>query len=177
MLDELRGGTTYIVREKKGDAAFELLSKLTSGGRDGLCITRKHPEIAKSHYSIPAHVHIRWLTPSLGKDRMDPKALNALTNIVYRFVTENPGAVVLLDGLEYLLLHNEFSKTLLFLENVNDYVMQSDALLLVPINPEAMQGHDIALIERNAEVLTGEKLASEAKVEKFVGLIDRYLKT
>ncbi len=175
-MKELRGGTTYIVRERKGESAFRLFSRLTADGGSGLCITRKHPEIAKSHYDIGSHVQIRWLTPSLGKGMIDPKALNALTKIVYQFVTGNSRAVVLLDGMEYILLHNEFSKTLLFLENLNDLVVQTDAILLVPINPEAMQGHDVALMERNTEVLEGERLASEAKVERFVSLINRYLK-
>ncbi len=176
MSEELRGGTTYLIREKKGEAAFELFSRQTTDGRQGLCVTRKHPEIVKSRYDIPPDVNIRWLTPSIGKDRIDPKSLNTLTNIVYQFAVGNPGGVVLLDGLEYLLLHNAFSKTLLFLENLNDFVMQSEALLLVPINPEALDGHDLALMERNTEVLEGEKLVSKAKVEKFVRLIDRYLK-
>ncbi len=176
-MEELRGGTTYLVREKKGEAAFQLFSRLTSGGKRGLCITRKHPEIAQAHYDIRAHVTIKWLTPSVGKDRVDPKALNSLTKWVYQFIAENPGAIILLDGVEYLLLHNDFSKTLLFLENLNDFVMQSDALLLVPTNPEALEEPDIALMERNMEVLEGEKLVSQAKVERFVRLIDRYLKT
>ncbi len=176
MSQELRGGTAYIVREQKGEASFQLFSKLTSKGKRGLCLTRKHPEIIRSRYHLPPTVHLRWLTPSLGRDRVDPKALNTLTNVVYHFATGNPGAVILLDGMEYLLLHNEFSKALLFLENLNDFVMQSDSVLLVPINPEAMDAHDMALMERNAEVLEGAQLVSRQKVEQFVRLIDRYMR-
>lgn len=177
MGEELRGGTTYLIREPKGEAASELFSHLTASGRPGLCLTRKHPDIARGRYHLGEKVHVRWLTPSLGKDRIDPKALNTMTNIVYNFVAGNPGAVVLLDGMEYLLLHNELSKALLFLENLNDFIMQSDALLLVPTNPEAIDPQDLALMERNAEVLEGEKLVSKAKVEKFLRLINRYMRT
>lgn len=176
MSDELRGGTTYIVRETKAEASFQLFSRLTSKGRKGLCITRKHPEIVQSRYHLPRTIHLRWLTPSIGRDRVDPKALNTLTNVVYHFATGNPGAIILLDGMEYLLLHNEFSKALLFLENLNDFVMQSDAILLAPINPEAMDDHDLALMERNAEVLEGKHLVSRQKVERFVQLMDRYMR-
>jgi two-component system cell cycle response regulator len=176
MLEELRSGTTYLIRERKGQAAFELFCRLTAKERPGLCITRKHPEVARSYWDLPEGVQLKWLTPSVGKDRVDPTALSTLTKMVYQFVVENPRGVVLLDGLEYLLLHNEFSKTLLFLEHLNDFVMQSEGLLLVPINPEALEEQDIALLERNTEVLEGEKVVSKARVEKFVQLIDRYLK-
>lgn len=176
MLEELRSGTTYFVREKKGQAAFDLFCSLGGKGRTGLCITRKHPEVAKGYWGIPDTIQLKWLTPSVGKDRVDPKALSILTKIVYDFLVEHPQGVVLIDGLEYLLLHNEFSKTLLFLEHLNDFIMQSEALLLVPINPEALEEQDLALLERNAEVLEGEKLVSKARVEEFVQLIDRYLK-
>ncbi len=175
IIEDLRSGTTYLIREKKGKAAFELFGREVSQ-RPGLCITRKHPEIARSHLGVPEKVRLKWLTPSVGKDRVDPKALNTMTKIVYDFVLEFPRAAFLLDGLEYLLLHNDFSKTLLFLEHLNDFVMQSEGILLVPINPEALDDHDIALMERNVEVLEGEELVSKAKVEKFVQLIDRYLK-
>ncbi len=175
MREDLRSGTTYLIREKKGKAAFELFSRHVDQ-RPGLCITRKHPEIAKSHNGVPEGTRLKWLTPSVGRDRLDPKALNTMTKIVYDFVLEFPKGVILLDGLEYLLLHNDFSKTLLFLEHLNDFVMQSQGLLFVPINPDALNEHDMALMERNVEVLEGEELVSKAKVEKFVQLIDRYLK-
>ncbi len=175
MQEELRSGTTYLVREKKGKAAFKLFAE-QAAQRQGFCITRKHPEIARSHCGVPEGARLKWLTPSVGKDRVDPKALNTMTKCVYDFVLEFPRGTILLDGVEYLLLHNDFSKTLLFLEHLNDFVMQSETLLFVPINPEALNDHDMALLERNVEVLEGEELVSKAKVEKFVQLIDRYLK-
>lgn len=176
MSDGLTSGTTYLVREPKGQAAFELFSRMTAAGRPGLCVTRKHPEVARSQWRFPAGVQLKWLTPSVGKDRVDPKSLNLLTKIVYDFVLHHPGGIVLLDGLEYLLLHNDFSKTLLFVEQLNDVVMQSQAVLLAPISPGALEEQDLALLERNTEVLEGDRLASQARVEKYVKIIDRYLK-
>lgn len=175
-MEDLRGGTTYLVKERHGQAAFELFCRLTQDGRPGLCVTRKHPEIVRGRWNVPRDVLLRWLTPSVGRDRVDPKALGTLTKAVYEFVIRNPDGIVLLDGLEYLLLHNDFSKTLLFFEHLNDFIMQSEATMLVPINPDAVEEQDMALLERNAEVLEGEELASKARVEKFVQLIDRYLK-
>lgn len=175
MREELERGTTYLIRERKGKAAFQLFAE-EAQDRPSLCITRKHPEIARSHNGLPKGVQLKWLTPSVGKDRLDPKALNTLTKTVYEFSLEHPQGVILLDGLEYLLLHNDFSKTLLFLEHLNDFVMQSQGHLLIPINPDALDDHNLALMERNTEVLEGEELVSKAKVERFVQLIDHYLK-
>ncbi|MFQ5986201.1 MAG: DUF835 domain-containing protein [Thermoplasmata archaeon] len=176
MLEGIAGGTTYIVKERRGQAAFQLFTRLISPDHPGLCITRKHPQVASGQWSIPESVEFKWLTPSVGRDRVDPKSLNLLTRIIYEFVVEHEQGIVLLDGLEYILFHNEFSKTLLFMEHLNDLIMQSRAVLLAPISPEALKGHDIALLERNTEVLEGDALTSQARVEKFVRLIDDYLK-
>ncbi len=176
MLDGLAGGTTYIVKEPRGKAAFELFTRLTSPDHPGLCITRKHPQVAQGQWNLSNSVGLKWLTPSVGRDRVDPKSLNLLTRIIYEFVLEHQQGIVLLDGLEYILFHNEFSKTLLFMEHLNDLIMESQAVLLAPISPEALKGHDVALLERNTEVLEGETLTSKARVEKFVRLIDDYLK-
>ena len=176
MLDGLTGGTTYIVKEPRGKAAFELFTRLTASDHPGLCITRKHPQVARGQWNFSNSVGLKWLTPSVGRDRVDPKSLNLLTRIIYEFVMEHQQGIVLLDGLEYILLHNEFSKTLLFMEHLNDLIMESQAVLLAPISPEALKGHDVALLERNTEVLEGETLTSQARVEKFVRLIDNYLK-
>ena len=176
MLDGIVGGTTYLVKEPRGRAAFELFTRLTSPDHPGLCITRKHPQVARGQWNLPESVGLKWLTPSVGKDRVDPKSLNLLTRIIYEFVLEHQHGVILLDGLEYILFHNEFSKTLLFIEHLNDLIMQSQAVLLAPLSPEALKGHDVAFLERNTEVLEGETLASQARVEKFVRLIDDYLK-
>ncbi|MCJ2555308.1 MAG: hypothetical protein LN410_03815, partial [Candidatus Thermoplasmatota archaeon] len=43
MLDGIVGGTTYLVKEPRGQAAFALFTRLTSPDHPGLCITRKHP--------------------------------------------------------------------------------------------------------------------------------------
>lgn len=172
----LLGGTAYLVREPRGQATFDLFARVTASGRPGLCVTRKHPEVARGQARLSAEVALKWLTPSVGKDRVDPKSLNLLTKIVYDFVLAHPDGVVLLDGLEYLLLHNDLAKTLLFLEQLNDLVMQSETVFLAPINPEALEEQDLALLERNVEVLEGDAVASQARVEKFAKIIDRYLK-
>ncbi len=176
MLDGIAGGTTYLVKEPRGKAAFELFTRLTSPDHPGLCITRKHPQVAQGQWNLSNSVSLKWLTPSVGRNRVDPKSLNLLTRIIYEFVLEHQRGIILLDGLEYILIHNEFSKTLLFMEHLNDLIMESQAVLLAPISPEALKRHDVALLERNTEVLEGETLNSQARVEKFVRLIDDYLK-
>jgi archaellum biogenesis ATPase FlaH len=58
----------------------------------------------------------------------------------------------MLDGLEYLLVNNDFSRLLKFIEYINELVMQNSALLLISIDQRALDEREMALLERNAVV-------------------------
>ncbi len=81
---------------------------------------------------------------------------------------------MLLDGLEYLTLYNDFVQTLLFVEHVNEFVMQNPGVVLVPLNPSALDSKQLALLERNLEVVDGERVAKRMEREKVLKLIDTY---
>jgi archaellum biogenesis ATPase FlaH len=65
--------------------------------------------------------------------------------------TEN--AVIMFDGIEYLTLFNDFQKVQMFVEEVNDMIMTSESILLMPVDPEALDGRSIARISRYTEII------------------------
>ncbi|MFQ6061520.1 MAG: DUF835 domain-containing protein, partial [Thermoplasmata archaeon] len=88
----------------------------------------------------------------LGKDYVDPHNLGSLTNLINRFVEDGARTVILLDGLEYLMVNNDFSRLLNFIEYINEIVMQKKSLLLISIDQRALEARDLALLERNTKV-------------------------
>src|SRR6267143_1339196 len=72
------------------------------------------------------------------KPELSYRLFEALVN--QKILEDNNGeGVVLLDGLEYLIINNGFLQTLMFVEHVNEFVMQRRAILLLPVSPDTRE--------------------------------------
>ncbi len=149
---ELEEGRTYLTKEKKPDRALAYFRKAIESGFRPLYVTRQHPNhVLRAHAG--KEIRVVWLSTTLGKDYVDPHNLNSLTNLVTNFVTDSPRAVILLDGLEYLMINNDFPRILHFLEYVNEQVAMKRAVLLLSVDDRAFESKELALIERNTVTL------------------------
>ncbi len=163
----------YLVKEKKPSLSYRLFEYLLRDGRNGLLVTRRHPSKVKAEKDLK-DVRVVWLSHTPGEDFHNPRALGGLNKLICDFIDNSDSAVVLLDGLEFLMLNNDFVQTLLFVEHVNEFVMQTGAIVLLPIDPEALEAKELALLERNLEVLAGEELRREMDRQEVLDLIDAY---
>src|SRR5438046_8650394 len=95
-----------------------------------------------------------WLSHTPGEDFHNPTAIGTLAKVIQKFSEDNNGeGVVLLDGLEYLIINNGFLQTLMFVEHVNEFVMQRRAIILLPESPDPLGGKVHALLARNLHTL------------------------
>lgn len=163
----------YLVKERKPELSFRLFDLLQKDGRHGLIVTRRHPAKLRKERGL-GDVRVVWLSHTPGEDFHNPTALGSLNKLICRFIQDNDRTAVLMDGLEYLILNNNFVQTLLFVEHVNEFVMQHPSIVLMPVNPGALEGKELALLERNLEVLEGEELWRELEREEVIKLIDTY---
>ncbi len=162
-----------MVKERRPRLSYQLFDMFLRDGRKGLIISRRHPSKLRSERELEG-VRLVWLSHTPGEDFHNPSALGSLNKLICRFIQDNERAVVLLDGLEYLTLYNDFVQTLLFVEHVNEFVMQNPGVVLVPLNPSALDSKQLALLERNLEVVDGETVAKRMEREKVLKLIDTY---
>ncbi len=148
---DLKPGYTYVIKEQKPKKAFTHFWNKIENGYKGLLITRQHPDHVERR-SGPGELKVLWLSTTLGKSYVDPHNLGSLTNIMSRFVESGVKTVIMLDGMEYLLVNNDFARLLKFVEYINELVMQNKALLIITIDQRALDEREMALLERNAEV-------------------------
>ncbi len=144
-------GRSYVIKEKKPDAAMAQFVRMLGRGFKGLVITRQHPNNVVRKYNLNG-VRLIWLSTTLGKDYVDPHNLNSLTSMAASFLQENKQGAVVLDGLEYLMVHNDFGRVLKFIEYLNEVVMQRQAILLISLDDRAFEPRQLALLERNAVI-------------------------
>jgi archaellum biogenesis ATPase FlaH len=65
--------------------------------------------------------------------------------------------VVIVEGMEYLIVQNDFETVLKLLHTLSDYVTTSQSILLVPVNPDALPHHQYVMLRRAFNVITESK--------------------
>lgn len=171
---ELEKGTCYLVKEKKPDLSYKLFENLLQHRTPGLCITRQYPDRVRRE-RVLADVRIIWLSHTPGEDFHNPTAIGTLAKVIQKFIEDNGGeGAILLDGIEYMIINNGFLQTLMFVEHVNEFVMQKKAVLLLPISPDTLEEKELALLERNIEVIESPAFKSEIETREVSRLLDTY---
>jgi hypothetical protein len=148
-----RVGHSYLIKGKKLDKAFQYFADLVNRGYHGLQITRQHPDHVDA-LNLKTRPRVIWLSTTLGTDYVDPHNLGSLTSTIHEFVKSNEKTAIFMDGLEYLMINNDFSRIIKFIEYVNEIVMQEKSILFVAIDERAFEEKELALLERNVEVVT-----------------------
>ena len=145
---DLEEGRAYLVKEKKPERALAVFQQAIDAEWRPLYITRQHPNHVIRRRG-DTDIRIVWLSTTLGKDYIDPHNLNSLSNLIGNFLNEAPRAVILLDGIEYLMINNDFARILHFLEYVNEQIALRRAALILSVDERAFESKELAYIERN----------------------------
>lgn len=149
---DIRRRGAYLVREPKADRVFELFADLMRSKARGLCITRMHPEDLQVRYPI-ADAGFIWLSKSIGAPGRgmavaEPSALVDIASAIVDFVEDGGNAVVLLEGVEYMISQNGFASMMRFLQKVNEKIVLNDSYLLISANPAAMKEQEYRLLAK-----------------------------
>src|SRR2546422_1151442 len=161
-------GHTYAVLERDASQAFEIFKDFVTHGTQGLCITRRAPKAVMTEYGLE-RTPILWLSRvATEKNAVRPSPPEKVALAVEHFIEVSEHPVVLLDGLEYLVSHNDFGSVLALLHDLNESVAMREAILLVPFDPTAFNEREIALVRREVRLLgpLAEEFGPVAKVSR-----------
>ena len=144
-------GVSYLVKERGTNRGFTLFQKLVNERKTkGMVISRTFPDKLRQSEPIESS-EIWWLTREKSPDSIDPLSLAKLTHLIKEFIQKEDGGVILLDGLEYLILQNDFETTLRFIQALNDLIILNKATLIVPIDPSSLSIKQLSLLEKEME--------------------------
>ena len=152
----LRKGVTYLFEFKEPSKAFLIFNKVLSEKREGLCISRQYPPHLKKDFQLEK-VPIYWLTRRKDEMALDPVQLNGISYIIQQFINTTSPTIVLLDGIEYLIMQNDFKPVLRFIQHIRDEVLVQGSNLLLTLSPETLSLSEVRLLERELEVFEFEK--------------------
>ncbi|HYT00455.1 MAG TPA: DUF835 domain-containing protein [Thermoplasmata archaeon] len=165
---ELDRGHTYAVLERDAGQAFEIFKDLVTHGAQGLCITRRSPKSVMTEYGLEK-TPVLWLSRvATEKNAVRPSPPEKVAMAVEHFIEVSENSVVLLDGFEYLVSHNDFGSVLALIHDLNESVAMREAILLVPFDPTAFGDREIALVRREVKLLgpLAEEFGPVAKISR-----------
>ncbi|MCK5560884.1 MAG: DUF835 domain-containing protein [Thermoplasmata archaeon] len=152
----------YLIEESKPKYCFEVLEEALTKGSKGLCITRTHPKQLQNQYELIAKkAEVLWLTDreSVKEYPTVSPRIGNVSLAIEDFIDNNSKAVLLLDGLEYLIDVNSYKPVLFFVQGIKDKIAENEALLLFSVSPQTFDNQQLKAIERETEiVMDGEKL-------------------
>lgn len=151
-LFNLDHGRIYLIINERLDKTLSLINGLASAGKEIICVSRMHPELLRERY--PLHkIKGVWLSESGSGPRVSPDELERIVEEITGFFFTRRNAAAVLDGLEYISLFTDFRTLNIFLEELNDAVMASRSILLIPVDPRLFDPCQLARLRRFAEIL------------------------
>lgn len=144
-------GSSYVLKTRDVKKAYDTyLEVKKKKSAEGIVISRVFPERLQQKYELGGSSFL-WLSYEKTEDSIDPSNLEKLEFLVHEFISAHEGAVVLLDGVEYLVLQNSFGNTLKFLQSLNDQIILKKATLIIPLDPTSLDKKELSLLEREVE--------------------------
>jgi hypothetical protein len=128
-----------------------------------LVIGREHPKEWKSKTGIEPDDYI-WLTRVDHKNAVSPSSLHVLSGKVISFIRDNPGGVVYIEGIEYMLFYSDFKAVAKFLFSIRDAAMIENAHVLILANEDTLTPGQMAILKKEFEEIDVEKI-----LEKLMG--------
>ncbi len=149
---KMETGVSYLLPVEKPDAAFKIFVREIANGGAGMIITRLHPEEVRGRFNIGSS-SIHWLSRAFTKESISPTNLGALAEQIDGFVSKVPNAVILLDGIEYLIVQNDLQKVVRFVSSVRDSVAMHKAKMVIPFNMQSVDDTGRALLTRDLNII------------------------
>ena len=148
---ELTPGQVLLLDATDNQNSFRLASELSRLGRPVLVLSRLPKERLVEDYQLPSE-SCWWLTERPGGvEQACGARLEDITRTISDFLSGNPRAIVVLDGLEFLSSVHGTERTFGFLRRLVDNFHNSDDALMVPVDLFAWEEKEQRLLLREAE--------------------------
>jgi small GTP-binding protein len=148
LLKNVAPGGCYLVKEEKPVKSFTILNKLIASGINGFCITRTHPTKVQNEFQLQ-NIPIKWLTSGKQEENtLSPELLPELKDAITDFIQKNPNSAILLEGIEYLIDQNDFQSVLKMIHLINDEIMKSDSIFILPLDPFILDKKELHKLSR-----------------------------
>jgi archaellum biogenesis ATPase FlaH len=141
-------GCCYFVDEDEPKISVNIFNDLTERQIPGLFISRTPGEKAEKVWGIKTE-EIFWLCTKQGEGFITPNVQKIL-HTIFEFVKQKPQSVIYLDGLEYLINHNDFQRTLALMDNIKENIAVHNSIFIFPMSSTIFSEREMGLMGKNS---------------------------
>jgi hypothetical protein len=147
----LQAGYSYLVEDESLTRGFDVfICTTTEKDSPGLFVTRIYPERFREKYEL-GEVKVVWLTNVENENALKPTELEKLRHLVTQELEDREGVVVLIEGIEYLLMHNPSKSVIKVIQYLRDRIAMSKSILVLSVTPSAVDNTILKLLEHEVD--------------------------
>ncbi|ALV61724.1 hypothetical protein ADU37_CDS00250 [Thermococcus sp. 2319x1] len=148
----------YAFKKPVSPHGLAFLSRHSNGV---LVVSRTQKELWVKKYRLEPDKFI-WLSRLESNEAADPTKLHVIQDAILRFLKERGGkAVVYFEGIEYLILYNNFSSVAKFLFSLKDYVISNESMLILYLPPNVLDKTQETILLKEFQEKREEELIKE----------------
>jgi hypothetical protein len=147
-------GNNYFVNEAVPERTISLFKDIISRNIPGLIITRTPLKNVEQKWGI-TNSTIFWLCSQPGKGNLPP-IVGKISHTIIEFIKQNQPSIIFLDGLEFIINNNDFSKTLHLMDNLKEMVAIYNSILVIPMSSTMFSEREMALLCKNFNEISNE---------------------
>ncbi len=143
-LPEIKKGEMYLFLERKPKDSFNFFFKSIPEAEKGLCITSERIEniIDKyGEYDVVSYCNLAKSNSQRNKsyETISFASLSRLGTVIGEFFKDNPGSILLFQGMDRMIHYNDFSKLQKFVDFIRDKASDNNGYIIVTIPPNILE--------------------------------------
>lgn len=155
--------SVVLFEEEKPRRLFEHLVEL-SRKHPCLLLSRERAHTLRQRFpQMGESARLLWLSRTEGEDVISPSQLDTLGELGENHLRHEPGSVLALAGLEYLVSQNSFLPVLRLVQFLRDVAEGTEGHLLLSVHPSAFDARESSLLEAEGEVVRPEAASDAGK--------------
>ena len=145
---------SFIIIEKEPDKTFNIAKQLSINKALGLCISREVPSKITDKYNIE-NITCYWLSRVEAPNSIPPTNIEGILMLINEFLGqhENDDTYVILDGLDYLIIQNNFNTIVKLIHELRDTIIMKKSRLFIPVDADKLSEKDFTVIKRDMKIV------------------------
>jgi len=143
-------GRMLFMDDPDAHRSLRLVETIRRSGLGVMCVCRVPERLSADWESVP---ECYKLSTADGRWNLHPNKLGRISSKAERFLSAKGNSAILLEGMEYLCVHNAPNDVRRFLEDLRRIVTSTGSMLIAPLDPGALDDASRAQIARFGKIV------------------------
>ena len=164
-------GLGYLIVEERKKTTYELMNYLLLKDYYGILLTRGKLSDLQIQFIDEKIKVISYNTQSYQKDTNALEYLNYLSDMIKSYLIQYPNTVILIERIDYLILHYSFTQVLKWLYSLASLIQEKNCILLLNIPPKLLDKKELMFLKSEFQDLPEQHIESISLEETLFDML------